>query len=193
MKILFLGVVFTTLSFSALASKDLSLDISLGQSHQRTSFNGNDSVKGDDFSLGIRAEYRLIENLKLELSLNDYKESVGSYIDEESIEQDSHLTTKSFDIGIKYGVNLLKNFTLYGHLGVSSWRMNIKKDTTALSNENNQLDDNNVYYALSLDYDHNDNDAFGLEYKIINIDYQTDNLSISNKVRNLSIYFKSKF
>jgi hypothetical protein len=193
MKILFLGVISATLTSSVFAAKDSSLDISIGQSYQTTSFNGYDSTSGQDFFLGIRTDYRLIENLKLELSFNNYQESKGSYLDEQLIHQDTKIRTTSVDLGFKYGVNLVEGWTLYGHLGVSSWKMNIKEGITGLSKENSRLADEDLYYSISLDYDHNENDAFGLEYKVIDIDYAADNIFISNKIQSVFVYFKTKF
>ncbi|MCI2284381.1 porin family protein [Colwellia sp. MSW7] len=193
MKILFLGFISATLASSAFAARDSSLDILIGQSYQTTSFNGNDSTSGKDISLGIRTDYRLFDNLKLELSLNNYQESAGSYIDEQLVLQESRIKTTSVDLGFKYGVKLVEDWTIYGHLGVSSWEINIKEGVTELPKENNRLRDEDMYYSISLDYDHNDYDAFGLEYKVIDIDYSEDSILISNKVQTLSVYFKTKF
>lgn len=193
MKLLFLAIISATLSSSVFAAKDSSLDILIGQSYQTTSFNGNDSASGEDIFLGIRTDYRLIQNLKLELSFNNYQESKGSYLDEQLVHQESKIKTTSVDLGLKYGINLVEDWTIYGHLGISSWKMNIKEGITGLSKENSRLADEDMYYSISLDYDHNDNDAFGLEYKVIDIDYAADNIIINNKVQSVSVYFKTKF
>ena len=193
MKILFLGIISASFTSSAFAAKDSSLDILIGQSYQTTSFNGNDSTSGKDLSLGIRTDYRLIENLKLELSFNNYQESKGSYVDEQLVHQDSRIRTTSVDLGLKYGINIVEDWTIYAHLGISSWKMNIKEGITGLSKENSRLRDEDIYYSISLDYDHNDNDAFGLEYKVIDIDYAADNIIVSNKIQSVFFYFKAKF
>lgn len=161
----------------------------VGHARQETSASGQQSVSGEDLSIGVRLNYQLHSYLALELSWLDYGKAEDTYRDSFGDTIRDTLESRSFGLGLRGIWPLEAGFSLLGRLGVAHWEYEIERTDSAFPGRKDRVTDDgqDVYYGAGAQYLLSNGFIVGLEYTVLSVDLSLNGQNAENEVSNLAL------
>ncbi|MDQ2078143.1 porin family protein [Marinimicrobium sp. ABcell2] len=193
-KQLVLGVLISSLTVSAHAYQDLSAEVLLGISNQRTDFGDGDRASGDSTSFGLRGAYSFNPNVAVELSYQNY----GSYDDrwvDEFGRIDETFKSSALMAGVKMSLPLQAGYSLVGRVGASHWNFELEEIDSEFPGEVFVFDDSGtgLYYGVGVQLDITQDLFIGVEYTATQMDVTLGGFSVDHRARNIAASLGFRF
>ena len=166
----------------------------IGQAKHDIDISNDNDIRitnDSDTSFAIGGEYRFNSNFTIEVRYDDYGNMTTSPKDE-GVTGYNEILADSLSAGIKGGIPLSEQFSIFAKIGFSSWDINTNysfnySSLNSTSTESGSLSESgkDLYYGFGGQYSINENIVIGLDYTMLTID--VDNESPDYDIGNLSL------
>ncbi|WP_170252915.1 outer membrane beta-barrel protein [Colwellia echini] len=173
--------------------------------------SGTLKSSGNSTSYGVRLGYQFNEYVTAEIGYHQYGTWDDTFVNENNETIKDQAETSATSVGIKGVLPLSKDFSLFARLGSATWDIKTSSsDVSAPAQVKNQKQDGtDIYYGIGGEYNINKRFSVGLEYTVLNIDWDNsygngnDDIGYSNEfegftsnsgsINNLALLLKVKF
>ena len=147
--------------------------IYLGTTYTETETEKESLLNENGTLFGIRFGYQFNDYIAVELGHQQYGEVDEKYVDEYGDNIHNKLKSSATSGGIKGILPLSDDFSLFARAGISKWDMKLTvSDSSSPDEPYSFKDDNNdLYYGLGAEYNFSETVSLGLEYTMLDMDW----------------------